>query len=206
MAVLVCIPTNSVRGFLFLHTFSSIYYCRLLDHSHSDWREMVPHSGFDLHFSDNVHSTILAWRIPGTAEPGGLLSMGSHRVGHNWWDLASSSSSKCLKICSDSHPKPKPNLWSFVQSNQDVFKYYFIVSYRILQFLCVYVCWLTSCYILCDPVDCSPPSFSFHGILQQRILEWIALPSSRGSSWPRDRTHISCITGDSLLLSHWGSP
>ena len=141
-----------------------------------------------------THSSVLAWRIPGTGEPGGLPSMGSHRVGHDWSDLASSSSSKCLKICSDSHPKPKPNLWSFVQSNQDVFKYYFIVSYRILQFLCVYVCWLTSCYILCDPVDCSPPSFSFHGILQQRILEWVALPSSRGSSRPRDRTHISWVS------------
>ena len=35
-----------------------------------------------------THSSVLAWRIPGTAEPGGLLSMGSHRVGHDWWDLA----------------------------------------------------------------------------------------------------------------------
>ena len=35
-----------------------------------------------------THSSVLAWRIPGTAEPGGLLSMGSHRVGHDWSDLA----------------------------------------------------------------------------------------------------------------------
>ena len=128
------------------------------------------------------------------------------RSRHTYWSSYLLSASKCRKICSDSHPKPKPNLWSFIQSNQDVFKYYFIVSYRILQFLCVYVCWLTSCYILCDPVDCSPPGLSFYGILQQRILEWVALPSSRGSSWPRDGTRISCIAGDSLLLSHWGSP
>ena len=55
MAVLVCIPTNSVRGFPFLHTLSSILLIayRLLDHSHSDWCEMVPHRGFDLDFSDN---------------------------------------------------------------------------------------------------------------------------------------------------------
>ena len=54
VAVLVCIPTNSVRGFPFLHTLSSIYCLyRLLDRSHSDWHEMVPHSGFDLHFSGN---------------------------------------------------------------------------------------------------------------------------------------------------------
>ena len=52
VAVLVCIPTNSLRGFPFLHTLSSIDY-DLLDHSHNDWHEMVPHCGFDLHFSDN---------------------------------------------------------------------------------------------------------------------------------------------------------
>ena len=39
-----------------------------------------------------------------------------------------------------------------------------------------------SCLILCDPVDCSPPGSSVHGILQARKLEWVAMPSSRGSS------------------------
>ena len=38
-----------------------------------------------------AHSSILAWRIPGTGEPGGLLSMGSHRVGHDWSDLAAAA-------------------------------------------------------------------------------------------------------------------
>ena len=38
-----------------------------------------------------THSSVLAWRIPGTGEPGGLLSMGSHRVGHNWSDLAAAA-------------------------------------------------------------------------------------------------------------------
>ena len=52
MDVLVCIPTNSVRGFPFLHTLPAFIACRLLDSSHSDWREMVLHCGFDLHFSD----------------------------------------------------------------------------------------------------------------------------------------------------------
>ena len=46
---------------------------------------------------------------------------------------------------------------------------------------------------LCDPMDCSPPDSSLHGILQSRILEWVAMPSSRESFWPRDWTHISCI-------------
>ena len=43
---------------------------------------------------------------------------------------------------------------------------------------------------LCDPMDGSPPGSSVHGILQARILEWVALPSSRGSSQPRDETWV----------------
>ena len=46
---------------------------------------------------------------------------------------------------------------------------------------------------LCDPMDCT-----VHGILQARILEWVAVPFSRGSSQPRERTQISLIAGDSL--------
>ena len=46
--------------------------------------------------------------------------------------------------------------------------------------LCVLVA--QSCLTLCDPMDCSPPGFSVHGILQARILEWIAMPFSRGTS------------------------
>ena len=42
-------------------------------------------------------------------------------------------------------------------------------------------------------MDCSPPGFSVHRILQARIQEWVTMPSSRGSSRPRDRTHVSCI-------------
>ena len=54
------------------------------------------------------------------------------------------------------------------------------------------------CPTLCDPMDCSPPGSSVHGILQARILEWVAMPSSRGSSQPRDRTQVSFIAGSSL--------
>ena len=51
------------------------------------------------------------------------------------------------------------------------------------------------CLTLCDPMDCSPPGSSVHGILQSGILEWVVTPSSRGPSWPRDRTQVSRITG-----------
>ena len=46
---------------------------------------------------------------------------------------------------------------------------------------------------LCDPMDCSLPGSSIHGIFQAIVLEWVAISFSRGSSWPRDRTQVSCI-------------
>ena len=52
-----------------------------------------------------------------------------------------------------------------------------------------------SCLILCDPMDCSPPGSSVPGILQARILEWVAMPSSRESSQPRDQTQVSRTAG-----------
>ena len=58
----------------------------------------------------------------------------------------------------------------------------------------VHVCGkaLQLCLTLYDPMDYSPPGSSVHGILQARILEWVAMPSSRESSWPRDRNCVSC--------------
>src|SRR5574337_84683 len=75
-----------------------------------------------------------------------------------------------------------------------------------LKTLCVHAKSLQSCLILCDPMDCSPPGSSVHGILQVRILEWVAMPSSRGSSQPRGGTQVSCIAGGFYHLSHQGSP
>ena len=61
--------------------------------------------------------------------------------------------------------------------------------------VCVSARSLQSCLTLCDPIDCSLPSSSVHRTLQARILEWVAIPSSRGSSLPRDRTHTAGIDG-----------
>ena len=58
--------------------------------------------------------------------------------------------------------------------------------------LCVHS--LQLCQALCNPMDCSPPGPSVCGILQARILEWVAVPSSRASSRPRYQTHISCVS------------
>ena len=54
---------------------------------------------------------------------------------------------------------------------------------------------LQLCPTLCDPLDCSPLGSSVHGILQARILEWVAISFSRGSSQPRDQTLVSWIAG-----------
>ena len=51
------------------------------------------------------------------------------------------------------------------------------------------------CPTLGDPMECSPPGSSVHGIFHARILEWVAIYFSRGSSWPRDQTQVSCTTG-----------
>ena len=55
-----------------------------------------------------------------------------------------------------------------------------------------------ACSFLCDPVDYSPPDSSVHAILQARILEWVAVPFSRGSSQPRDPTRFPTLQVDSL--------
>ena len=65
------------------------------------------------------------------------------------------------------------------------------------------------CLTLCDPMGCSLPGSSVHGVLQARIPEWVAMPSSRESSWPRDWTRISCgswITGSFCITELPGLP
>ena len=62
------------------------------------------------------------------------------------------------------------------------------------------------CLTLCDPMDRNPPGSSVHGILQARILEWVAILFSRGSSRPRDRTRVSALQADALPSQLLGSP
>ena len=59
----------------------------------------------------------------------------------------------------------------------------------------VFVCLVAqSCLVACDAMDYHPPGSSVHGIFQTRILEWVAVSSSRGSSQPRGGTHVSCVS------------
>ena len=63
-----------------------------------------------------------------------------------------------------------------------------------------------SCLTLCDPMDCSPPGSSVHGILQARILEWVAISFSRGSSRSMDQTMSPALQADSVLSEPPGKP
>ena len=74
--------------------------------------------------------------------------------------------------------------WSFAQ-----------VHFSVSRYVWIYVLVVQSRLTLCNPMDCSPPGSSVQGILQARILAWVAIPFSRGSSWPRDRTQVSGIAG-----------
>ena len=67
--------------------------------------------------------------------------------------------------------------------------------------MCVLVA--QSCPTLCDPMDCNPPGSSVHEIFQARILEWVAISFSRGSSQPRYQTQVSCTAG--RFFTNWAT-
>ena len=81
------------KASLFPISCPAFIICRIFDDGHSDWCDMIPHvvlicislitSSVDQEKEMATHSSILALRVPGTEEPGGLPSMGSHRVGHD---------------------------------------------------------------------------------------------------------------------------
>ena len=76
--------------------------------------------------------------------------------------------------------------------------------------MCDWMCLVAQlCPTLCDPMDCSPSGSSIRGVFQPRILEWVAIASSRGFSWPRDEpmSPLSpALQADSLLTEPSGKP
>ena len=77
---------------------------------------------------------------------------------------------------------------SFIHSTNTIEHLLYVGIYRVVLVVQL-------CPTLCDPTDCSLPGSSVHEILQAGILGWVAIPFSRGSSQPRDRTRVSCIAG-----------
>ena len=82
-------------------------------------------------------------------------------------------------------------------------------SHTKCKLACMHAKLLQSCLTPCNPMDCDPPGSSVHRLLQTRVLESVAMPSLRGSSWPRDQTCVSCLLhwqADSLPLAPVGKP
>ena len=96
-----------------------------------------------------------------------------------------------LRICNTKVKyTPKSNVQVSEQIKKTVYEYEWERESEVAQ----------SCPTLCDPMDCSLPGFSVHGIFQEWVLEWVVISFSRGSSWPRDRTQVSRIVGRRFTL------
>ena len=112
------------------------------------------------------HSSTLAWKIPWMEEPGGLQSMGSQRVRHDWV----ASVSIAWKHASQ-HP------WDSPGKNTGVGCHFLLRCVKVKSESEV----AQSCLTHSDPMDCSPPGSSVHGIFQARVLEWDAIAFSSTS-------------------------
>ena len=152
-----------------------------------------------------THSSILAWRIPWTEEADRLQSMGLQSTGHDlatehrWSQLVSA------RFWFSWHISPwKIPAWALFQVGKPVNFASVISGPPILDNAAV--SWLLTVVwslspTLCDPMDCRLPGSSVHGILQARMLEWVAISFSRGSSWSKVQTCISYI--GRRMLYHW---
>ena len=126
-----------------------------------------------------IHSSIRVWKIPWTKEPGGLQSMRSQRV----------DATEKVCICTQWCSQPGSPCRTMSQWEKAMPKILEIFS----KHWCAHV--PTKWYLIfCDPVDYSPPCSSVHGIFQTRVLKWVVISHSRGSSRPRDRNCISCVS------------
>ena len=143
-----------------------------------------------------THSSVLAWGIPGTGEPGGLPSLGLHRVGHDWSDLAAAAAWLENLACVIPYlwNALRFVLWTNIQAISRNFPFVFVLG------PCYSARWCGAQALsrvwICSPMDCSLSGSSIHGIFQARILEWGAISYFSGSSWSRYKPM-------SLHLLHW---
>ena len=118
-------------------------------------------------------------------------------TGHLQHFISSESNFGKYKLCNleiKNHTKGDPLPWSAQDSRSMMTTQVPFHSENISQLGQHVFSVAQSCLTLCDPMDCSLPSFCVHEISQARILEWVAIPFSRVSSQSRDQTHISCVS------------
>ena len=128
-------------------------------------------------------------------------SLWPHGLQHTRLPCPSLSPGACPNSCPFSqwcHQPSCPLLSSFpafnLSQHQGLFQWVGSLQYLVIFHVCVCVKLLQLWPTLSDPMVCNPPGYSIHGILQARILEWIAMPSSRRSSRPRVRTRVSFVS------------
>ena len=149
------------------------------------------------------HSSTVARKIPWMEEPGRLQSMGSLRVRHDWATWLSLSTFMHWRrkwqptpvfLPGESHGRRSLAGYSpwGLKSQTRLSDFQFTNQFKFVK---VKVLVAQSSPTLCDPIDCGLQGFSVRGILQARMLEWVAIPFSRGSSWLRNWTWVSCIAG-----------
>ena len=88
-------------------------------------------------------------------------------------------------------------LCATLKTTREKWRWHLIVWTKIMMVcvcVCVCVCILNLVWLFSDPMNCKPPGSSVHGIFLAKILEWVAIFYSRGFSWPRDWTCVSCIS------------
>ena len=149
-----------------------------------------------------THSSVPAWRIPGTGEPGGPPSMGSHRVGHDWSDLAAAAADPVITLtqcwcCRSRGTAPEPSSgwqgWGLDLQHQH--------CVRVLTGSAAAAAKsLQSCPTLCDPIDGGPPGSPVPGLLQAGTLEWVAISFSNAWKWKVKVNLLSCVQ---LLATPW---
>ena len=147
-----------------------------------------------------THSSVLTWRIPETEEPGGLPSMGSHRVGHDWSDLAAAAAAAAAAATTTKIKYP-------LRDNIYACRWY--VCIYIQTRVCMSAKSLQVCQSLCDSMDCSPSGSSVHVILQARTLEQVGLPFPPPRDLPDPGSCISyvfCISELFISNATWEPP
>ena len=189
---------------------------------HARWETRVRSLGQEVPLEKEMvtHFSILAWRIPWMEQPGGLQSMGLQRVGHD--SMSSLLLTRALILSWGLHPhdliiSQRPHL--LIPSHQTLdFKHiklgggheyaiynnrwesplYFTINHKQMSIKAIIrkdsESEITQSFpTLCNPMECSLPGSSIHGIFQARVLKWVTISFSKGSPWPTDQTWVSRI-------------
>ena len=137
------------------------------------------------------HSSIFAWKISWAEEPGRLQSMGPQRVGYNW---AHTHTHICTCVCILFQVLFHYRLLHAIEYSSLCYT----VGPSYLFYIWSEVLVAQLCPTLWFPMGCSLPGSYAHGTLQAKILQWIAIPFSKRSSWPRNQTLSPVLQADSL--------